>query len=124
MFAYFGRVQLFEIIYTSQPKTLIVCAGYSTPFYSAFKCEGSYLKCPHWWIIPQTNNPFATVERMRAPVGSPPGPAGVSSSASLLELLQAGPPILHLIIHAVPALRPRLSPAATGRSSVWSSEAL
>ena len=32
----------------------------------------SYLERPRTRIIPQTTNPFATVERMRAAVGSPP----------------------------------------------------
>lgn len=44
-------------------------------------CGGSYLRRPRRWIIPLTTNPFATVEGMRAPVGSPPGPAGASSSS-------------------------------------------
>lgn len=46
---------------------------------SFFTYGGSYLECPCCWIIPLTNNPFATVARMRAPAGSPPGPAGTSS---------------------------------------------
>lgn len=46
---------------------------------SFLTCGGSYLERPCCWIIPLTNNPFATVDRMRAPAGSPPGPAGASS---------------------------------------------
>lgn len=46
---------------------------------SFLTCGGSYLVCPCCWIIPLTNNPFATVQGMRAPAGSPPGPAGAAS---------------------------------------------
>lgn len=81
-------------------------------------CEGSYLKHPRRWIIPLTTNPFATVERMRAPVGSPPGPAGASSSTPLPAQLQAGARIPHLIINSVPSLGPGHTPAATGTGSV------
>lgn len=46
---------------------------------SFLTCGGSYLVRPCCWIIPLTNNPFATVQGMRAPAGSPPGPAGAAS---------------------------------------------
>lgn len=55
---------------------------------------------------------------MRAPVGSPPGPAGASSSTRLPELLQALTWVPHLVIHSVPSLRPGRTPAATGTVSV------
>ena len=55
---------------------------------------------------------------MRAPVGSPPGPAGASSSTPLPEQLQAGAQIPHLIIHSVPSPGPGHAPEATGTGDV------
>lgn len=82
-------------------------------------CGGSYLRRPRRWIIPLTTNPFATVEGMRAPVGSPPGPAGASSSSPSSGLpgsLQAATPAppSHSLIHIVLSVSPGRTPAATG----------
>lgn len=115
---HFGRVCLFCKQMFIHCKTVIVPVGYTILFSSFFTCGGSYLKRPRRWIIPLTTNPFATVERMRAPVGSPPGPAGAFSSAPLPEQLRARAWIPHLIIHSVPSLGPGHTPAATGTGSL------
>lgn len=116
----FGSAFFFKRLYIRCLRLSLCWSGYTILFSSFLTCGGSYLKRPRRWIIPLTTNPFATVERMRAPVGSPPGPAGASSSTPLPEQLQAGwgLRIPHLIIHSVPSLGPGHTPAATGTRRV------